>query len=281
MGSAFRRPLLATEHGEFDQGAEALAFALARRHGLRLMTVLPCLSNPEFEAAAPLEAARADAAVGSHRVALERAAVEAGVELELQVRHGDSLDDEILDHARERGADLIVIRRRGRRSFLSRLLIGERVGRVVERAPCSILIVPRLAQPWARGVLVAIDPQTPDAEAARTGAALARGSGLDLRLLAAVRDGADSAAAGLALAPVLREVQDFGVVAQVEVRQGPVADAIIGAAREAGADLLVVGRSGDGAGRQGLGRTAREVVGRAQCAVLIHVRSTASPDPAS
>ena len=58
MSGTFSRLLLATEHSEFDAGAEALAFAMARRCGLPLAAVLPVSSNPEFEVVAPELAAR-------------------------------------------------------------------------------------------------------------------------------------------------------------------------------------------------------------------------------
>jgi len=49
----FSRLLLATEHTDFDRGAEAIAFALAARCQLALAGVMPLVSNAEFEAAAP------------------------------------------------------------------------------------------------------------------------------------------------------------------------------------------------------------------------------------
>ena len=47
MAQFFARLLLATEHTEFDTGAETLALALAQRCLLPLTMVLPLLSNPE------------------------------------------------------------------------------------------------------------------------------------------------------------------------------------------------------------------------------------------
>lgn len=49
MAPPFTRLLLASEHTDFDRGAEALAFALAQRCGLPLAAVLPVTSNPEYE----------------------------------------------------------------------------------------------------------------------------------------------------------------------------------------------------------------------------------------
>jgi len=144
--------LLATEHTEFDRGAEALAFALAHRHAVPLPVVLPVASNPEFEAVAPELAARADAAAAARLEDLARAAAQVGVTLVPEVRHGPEPYAEIVAEARERQAELIVIRRRGRRGLLANLLIGEMVSKVVAHAPCIVLIAPREARLWRQGI---------------------------------------------------------------------------------------------------------------------------------
>lgn len=197
------RLLLATEHSEFDAGAEAVAFALAARAGGQLHAVLPLVSNAEFEASAPALAARADDEVAARREHLVATAAAAGVTLEVNVRRGAEAHAQILAQAREDAADLLVIRRRGKRGLLARLLVGEMVGKVLAQAPCNVLVAPRSAGPWQRGVVVAV------------GDAQARGPLLD-----AARE----------LAPGL------------PLREAAPTDALTIAARE-GADLIVAARS--------------------------------------
>ena len=86
MPHPFSRLLLATEHSEQDEGAEALAFALAQRCALPLHAVLPIASNPEYEAIAPQLAAHAEAQAGERIGALRADAQRAGLALEIQVR---------------------------------------------------------------------------------------------------------------------------------------------------------------------------------------------------
>ena len=81
MTSPFQRLLLATEHTDFDTGAEALAMALAQRSGLLLPVVLPMLSNAEFEMLAPALSIKADAETAARIKALEAAARSLGVTL--------------------------------------------------------------------------------------------------------------------------------------------------------------------------------------------------------
>ena len=89
MAQLFTRLLLATEGSEFDAGAERMAFALAQRCQLPLATVLPLVSNPEYEALAPQLAARAEQEAAVKIAALLAQANAAQVTVELRVRRGE------------------------------------------------------------------------------------------------------------------------------------------------------------------------------------------------
>jgi nucleotide-binding universal stress UspA family protein len=203
MTNATMKLLLATEHSEFDAGAERLAFMLAARAGGALSAVLPLATNPEFEVSAPALADKADAEVAVRREHLVAAAAALGVVLDVVVRRGAEPHAGIVAEAREQAADLLVIRRRGKRGLLARLLVGEMVSKVLAQAPCDVLVTPRSAALWQRGVLVAV-------------------GGPELR--PALRDAANYWAPGLAL------------------REAAPTDALVVAARE-GADLIVVARA--------------------------------------
>lgn len=276
---AYSRLLLATEHGEFDRGAEALAFALAQRCGLPLAAVLPRTSNAEFEAVAPERAAQADAEAAARRRALATDAEAAGVALAIEVRHGPEPYAEIVEEAAARSADLIVIRRRGRRGFLANLLVGEMVSKVVAHAPCSVLVTPRDARMWSRGVLLGVDPQQPDLTLVAAASRVATECALPLHVVCVAAGAADRAAAEAALAKALALCQ--GGSATGEVRQGRPHAELIAAATARGADLLVVGRHAGGAiARAWIGGVAQKVIGLVECPVLVHVRpSQPSPKP--
>ncbi len=272
MALRFSGLLLATEHSEFDTGAEALAFALARQRGLTLAAVLPLVSNPEFEMVAPQLAARADAEAATRRQSVEAAARAEGVTLELNVRHGPEPFAEIVAEARERGSDLLVIRRRGKRGFLANLLVGEMVSKVVAHAPCSVLIVPRGAQPWRRGVLAGVDPQAPDRASLQQAAALAAEGQLPLTLVCVAADAAARVGAEHALARAVEQARTERVQVDGEVRIGRAHEGIVGAARDRGADVIVVARHGGAPlSRAWIGGTAQRVIGLAECPVLVHV----------
>ena len=129
-----------------------------------LAGVVPIVSNVEYESVAPELVARVEEGVHARLVALRGDAQRAGVELELRVRRGEEPWREIVAEARDRGADLLIVRRRGKRSFLANLMVGEMVGKVATAAPCSVLLVPRAARVWTRRVLAGIDGTRAGAE---------------------------------------------------------------------------------------------------------------------
>lgn len=277
MNTVFTRLLLATQHTEQDRGAEALALALARRCGKPLAIVLPLLSNAEYEAAAPQLSERAEREAAAQLQALQAVADAAGVPVELRARRGPEPYREIVDEARERGSDLIVIRRRGQRGLLAQLLVGEMVRNVVAHAPCSVLVTPSGAPMWSRRVLVALDPQSSELSPVRTAAAIAALCGLPLSLVCVAGPAADAMQqAEGALQRAWSVARAAGAPVDGAVRIGRPHEQIVALARDSGADLLVIGRRGDDKlSRAWLGGVAQKVIGLAEVPVLVAVTGSA------
>lgn len=269
MATVFQHLLLATEHSEFDSGAESLALALARRCQLPLAGVMPLLSNPEFEAQAPALAARADQQAAARIAELHEMAQAQGVSLALQVRRGPEPHQEIVDEARERHSDLLVIRRRGKRGFLANLLLGEMVSKVVAHAPCSVLIVPRAAQMWQQRVLVAAEPGAQGARLVALAAAVAAECQLPVTVVS-VADASTQAAAQTFVHDSVARLEQRGLHAEGRVLHGRPYEQILQAGREAGADLIVIGSRGEvPLARALVGGVAQKVIGLAEHPVLV------------
>ncbi len=275
MAHPFAHLLLATEHTEQDLGAEAVAFEMARRCALPLRAVVPITSNPEYESLAPQLAAHAEAQAGERIAALGEDARRTGVSLDTRARRGPEAWREIVDEALACGADLLVIRRRGQRGLLAKLLLGEMVRTVVTHAPCNVLVVPREARMWSQRVLVAVDPDTPDMAPVRCGAAVAAQCGLPLLLLCVAPPAVDAMqATEKALQRAWSTARACGVPVDAVTRVGRPHEQIVAAARELGADLLVIGRHGDeGSAQAWLGGVAQKVIGLAERPVLVAVGS--------
>lgn len=270
MSDLFKRLLLATEHTEFDVGAEHVALAMSQRCGVPLATVLPLVSNPEYEALAPQIAARAEQEAAAKIARLRAQAQASGVTIELRVRRGEEPYREIVQEAQDRGTDLIVIRRRGKRGFLANLLVGEMVSKVVAHAPCHVLVVPSGARMWTQRVMVAAEPGAQGKRLMAMGAAVAAECGLPLQLVCVIGNEAQRAGANLFATDALQLCQDGGVTAQAEVCSGKPATEIRERAQRCKADLLVIGsRSDDHTGRAMVGGVAQKVIGLAQTPVLV------------
>jgi nucleotide-binding universal stress UspA family protein len=271
MTLPFERILLATEHTEFDVGAERVAIDIARECGVPLGGVLPIVSNVEYEAVAPELAARAEEGAFAMLTQLRQQAQTAGVDLDIRVRRGEEPYREIIAEAQARHVDLIVVRRRGKRGLLAKLMVGEMVGKVATLAPCSVLLVPRAGRMWSQRVLAAVDT-SPAAEAvAATAARVAVRYKLPLLITSVATDAESCGAAETAVAKAIDIARQLGATTEGRAVVGRPPERIAAIASDTGADLLVVGRRGESAALQRmlLGGTAQKIAGLAQCPVLV------------
>ena len=270
MTHLFTRLLLATEHTEFDTGAEAVALALAHRCQLPLATVLPLVSNPEYEALAPQIAARAEQAAAAKIAELRAQAQAAAVTIDLRLRRGEEPYREIVDEAVALGTELIVIRRRGKRGFLANLLVGEMVSKVVAHAPCHVLIVPHAAHIWDRRVLAAIEPSAQGRQIVAMAIAVAAQCSLPLHLVSVVSADTERSHGVAFVAELVRQAQQAGVATQGELRSGRAFTEILAARAASQADLIVMGSRGDSRiGRALVGGVAQKVLGLSEHPVLV------------
>lgn len=281
MAELFSRLLLATEHSEFDTGAETMAFALAQRCQLPLATVLPLVSNPEYESLAPQIAARAEQEAAVKIAQLREQAAAAGVRIDLCVRRGEEPYQEIVDEAKAQGSDMIIIRRRGKRGFLANLLVGEMVSKVVAHAPCHVLIVPREARMWSQRVLVAAEPTAQGRQIVEIAIAIASQCGLPLQLVSVIPAQGLHPQTDAFIADSVNQAQLGGVVAQGEVRVGKPFTEILASRAASQSDLIVIGSRGDSRiGRALVGGVAQKVMGLSEHPVLVlHFKSSRELTP--
>ena len=266
MSVPYERILLATEHGEFDAGAERVAFGLASRWGVPLAAVLPLVTNAEYKAVAPALAERADRDAHERLERLAAAAHDAGAALDAAVRRDAEAWRAIVAETLERRAGLVIARRRGRTGFLAQRLVGDIVGRVAMQAPCDVLLVPRAAAAWSRGVLAVVDDAATAAAVASAAARIASHDRLPLWLA-----GIAGHAGPDAETRAMQAAGEAGVQARRTAPPAGAAEAIGGIAAASGADLIVVGRHGHRGALERLmpGSGVEKVIGHADCAVLV------------
>lgn len=197
---------------------------------------------------------------------------------------------EIVDQAREMGADLVVVGHRGMGRWES-MLLGSVSAEVVDHAPCPVLV----ARDDQLGPVILAEDGSPHA---RTAECVVTHwplfAGLPIRVVTVSEDGFPYAAA---VAPLLyadtmtgytqsveaehrertaecqaavERLRQLGFEATAEVREGDPAQQIIACAREREAGVIVVGTRGqNGLQRLILGSVARNVLLHAPCSVLV------------
>ncbi len=282
------RILLSTDGSEFSEGAVREAIKLAKKCSSRLSIITVLETNPEFTAIAPQITERAEKTAREKLEAVKQRAVKEGVECDIIIREGESSYQYIVDEAAKTKSTMIVMGRRGR-TGLKRLMMGSVTARVIGHAPCSVLVVPRAAQPEFKNIVVATDGSTYSVAAAAEAIGLAKRNNGSLTVVSAVpSELATPTDIDFTMnqkeliadkemhqaeknAKVVKEAaQKEGVAVRAFVMSGKPSEAIIQTAQEKNADLIVLGSHGrTGVERLLMGSVAERVIVLASCAVLV------------
>lgn len=141
----FRHLLVPADGSDASVAAARLAFRIARSHDghvdlLYVLDTLLCEELRRFDKR-ELEEIKAELLEQGRRIlqALADEAERMGLSVQHDVRRGDPFE-EIVSHAREQGSDLIVMGHVGRRPH-KKVLLGSVAERVVEFAPCPVMVV--------------------------------------------------------------------------------------------------------------------------------------------
>jgi nucleotide-binding universal stress UspA family protein len=265
--SSLKRILLATERTGFDAGAEQLAIELAGRAKLELHVVMPLIGNAEYQIVAPERVAAAESQARQALAALAAQATEHGVTLSAHVREGDELWREIVDESRERHADLLVIRRVGRRGMLARLMVGEMVSQVAAHATMPVLMAASSSL-WSRRVLAVLAPHADVAATIQIAARLAALVHVPLQAVCLTAAGAAvDIVQTMAYAAAIAGEQ--GVAVESPAETGTLAAFTADRVRTAQADLLVLGLGAAERAHGRLGSAVQALVGAVTCPTVV------------
>ena len=266
--------LLATDGTDNSHAAEAGALEMASRCGARLHILQVVVTTPEQAAEMPRSVAEAGDAAKAYIDGLREKAVAEGLSADTYVRTSSDPYGEIAATAQKLECSLIVIGRH-ERSLFARLLRGQTINRLIDKARCSVLMMPVGAETPKRGILVATDGSEFGDAAVAAAVDLAQRCALPLTAVSVYPPDADDEARAQAYDAISRAQDTAGELAfdGRRIEGGKAAEAILEVVGETGADLVVLGSLGRGGlGRLFRGSVAQTVVSGAGCGVLVTIR---------
>jgi|GEM_PF-1811616 len=265
--------LLATDASENSQAAESAAMDMAVRCSAQLRILRVVVTAPEEAASMPRWVAEAGDEAQTYMDALKTRGEAAGLSVETHVRTSSDPYGEIATTAQKLGGGLIVIGRHERSEF-ARLLKGQTLGRLIDKAQCSVMVMPADSGMPKSRILVATDGSAPGDAAVAAAIDLAERCALPLTALSVHPANAADAIRNEAYEAVSRAQDAAGELVEFDGRclEGKPDETILAVAEEIGADLIVMGSNARGGlGRLIKGSVAERVVARAPCAVLIAI----------
>ena len=262
-----RLRLLLASDDDAVRSPTAVAIALAQGIGVALDIVAVRGAGEDEEA------------YGERLSAIQRQAIGADVPTEFHRRQGKDLVAEVHAAAVAADAQLLVVGRRGAAAGATGL--DPVVRRLVTEAPCNVLLVPPQARLWSHRILVAFDGSRAAQNAFEFALQIAKPMRLPVTLFSATGAQGElppeiAGEAQLALASARLE----GVDAEHVTHSGRIAESILAAAGDCGADLIVLYRhTRSRLGRGLLGSVSNQVLEGAAvpvllCGGLIHSDST-------
>ncbi len=247
-----QRLMLATDGSEFSQAPTDIAVALAHHFGVTLDVVTT------VESEADRERGQARMAAAMHE------ARRAGVDTEEIIRYGKQPVREVVAAATAADTNMLIIGRRPPRGDIKDHWVGDVAHHLIDQAPCHVLVAGWQARMWAKRILLTSDGTDFSDTVADLAVQIAKTTATPVTIVAAIASGAarDNAEADLAHKAGLMKLE--GVSCDTLILEGNPGPAIVKAALDLDAELVVVGNR-----RRKLSRVADHVIGNLSCAVLM------------
>jgi nucleotide-binding universal stress UspA family protein len=263
------RILLATDGSEFSEGAvrEAIGFAKSCSSTLYAMSVIE--TNPEFEAYAPGAVEKMEKETLELLDQIKKRAQDKGITCEGVTRRGEDAHKYIIEEAARLNADMIVVGRRGRRG-MQKLMMGSVTALVIDKAPCNVFIVPRMAKLSCEKILIATDGSEYSKKAITEGLSIAKRCGSEVKAISVAHKEGDLGEAEENVKAVVDMGKNEGISVESLVVTGTPYESIVSVAREKNVDLIVVGTHGrTGLKRLIMGSVAERVIATADCTIMV------------
>lgn len=275
--------LLATDGSHFSEGAVQEAFFFSQTCLAKLIVLSVVPTRSESVRAAHFALRKGREALAPYFDHLRAMAQESSTDLEIVVIGSSRPEQAVVEQARLRNADLILMGRHGRAGRLARLVGRTTTGVVAQGFP-RVLVVPREATLTGPHVLVGVNESPNGREALSAAIGLSRQSKTfqKMTIMSVLRREDRREEIEELVRSFCAQAWAEGQIATCEplVVVGDTAQSIVEAARERQADMIIVG----GHGRAGLtkfllGHTTGHIIGQAHCPVLVATAQEDNNDP--
>ena len=265
--------LLATDGSHFSDGAlqEAIFFGQACRAKVIVLHVVQV--EAESIRAANSKVMQRQQEMTPYLDQVRKMARDSGVEIEIVVVGGGNPEKTIVEQARLRKADAILMGRHGKTGRLS-LLVGSMTAKVIGQGFPRVLVVPKDFLITGAHILLALDGSPNSRQAVQEALSLGKTCTTLQRLtvMAVVKKDDEAPQAREQVDEVCGQCQsaDLRVACDPLVQNGNPAPLIVEAARERKVDLILMGGGGKSfMGKMLMGSVTKHVIGGAPCAVLV------------
>ncbi len=261
--------LVCTDGSPDSQGAMIGTLALAQSCGSKVYILQVLEFNPEFEAQAPEVVAQWEARIHEYLKVCRAEAEKLDVPLETRVRRAEAAYAAIVEEAQKIQPDMIIMGRRGR-GRIFRLMMGNVTARVIGYSPFNVLVVPKGVPLEFRRILAASDGSPHSYAAWDEALFITQRVGAELIAVSVARREEEVATAQAIVKKLKKEADPKGVALETLVLRGRAFEAIVQAARERRADLIVMGALGmTGLTSLLMGSVTERVIAAAPCAVMV------------
>jgi nucleotide-binding universal stress UspA family protein len=265
--------LLATDGSPFSDGAiqEAIFFGQACR--ARVIVLHVVLSQAESIHSANFAIRQAQQELAPHLDHIRKMADDVGVQLEVVVVGSNKPEKTIVEQARLRHADVILMGRQGKTGHLSRL-VGKMTAKVISQRFPRVLVAPKDFIITGSQILLAVDDSENSRQVILEALSLGRTCVTlqGMTVMTVVKDETDQPRAQALVDGVCDQARQDGlpIPCQAVVEVGEPAERIIAVAQKNQADMILLGGPGKkGVMKMLMGHVTENVIGLAHCAVLV------------
>ncbi len=265
--------LLATDASSFSDGAVQEAIFFSQSCGAKLVVLHAIEIKTESAMAAHSGLALAQEESQQHLAEIEKMAHDNDIDCSVVVVESFQADRTIIDEAWKHKADVIVMGRHGKRGLL-KLLVGSMTSRIIGYGFPKILVVPKDFTIHGEKILIATDGSAFSRRATREAVSLAKSCNTlqQLYVISVAEKEENLSIAQNNVETVLEEAKKHGVEDKCEAitAVGKPGDLICQTATSKDVDMILVGGFGEsGIVKKIMGHVTEDVVGKAQCAVLV------------